>query len=760
MQTTIQQETPAVTPATLTLDTFFEHVRDSNPFAINRVVPSSSAKEDAPQVHEKQYTRLVELAYRVQKQHVGIGVMLWGEAGIGKSHLLARLGNWAGPDYKQAIFVYLANLQAQPELLPRSLLKCVVSILTRGRIDRFHETPLYRLVRAAVQHALPADNTRTPSMKDAETAYHRLIDDLCTQTPAYAAVVDRTAYQVLFRFFRSVYEVFRGRPDDGTAAAAVRWLAGDHLDPEEARNLGIPLGARREDPVALTDDDQIKRVLAALAQLAWYCRQPLIVCFDQADNLESEQLSALTRFLHALLDCAVNLLVITSGVRETVYRWASDGIIHKAAWDRLGQYEIELQRVSVQEARQIVQVRLELFQEPFFSLAPVKDLIQKDYLFPLGEKWVQEFLTGKIDLRPRDVISWASEGWRRQQGTLKELGGHVWLKHWESRMIGPIMPPPDLTLEEIQQRIDEKVALKLQEHKRQRQLTPETLPPDGDNLAGLLHTLLQRCSNVLAFDSLLGVERLVKPKYGQRPAYDLVLRQRFGPDGKEIRSGLLCLVVSNLTSMASYLRRLVQDTQAPNRLFLIMDERRLLTPATAGQQYLNQLHQRYSDQFWSVRLPFDQYAELEALQATVGLARSGDLEIELPGGRTRRVSEQEVVDSHHRQQRYLAHPLLRLLLTEGASPAPKVPVPDSNGRNGFVPDDKDLREFIMARLGLTMGSSSNELATHYQEYLRHKQVQVDLAVCKSRLEEAAKQLHQAGKLNATPHDDYLYLLSK
>jgi hypothetical protein len=66
----------------------------------------------------------------------------------------------------------------------------------------------------------------------------------------------------------------------------------------------------------------------------------------------------------------------------------------------------------------------------------------------------------------------------------------------------------------------------------------------------------------------------------------------------------------------------------------------------------------------------------------------------------------------------------------------------------------------MGRLAITMGASSNELAVQYQEYLSRKHVQLALEVCKSRVEEVARSLHQEGLINATPHDDYLYLLCK
>lgn len=766
----VEPTAPAST--TPTLDTFFEHVRYSNPFAINRIVPASPCKEDAKGVHQKPFGRVVELAGDAARLPAGVGVMLWGEPGIGKSHLLARLAHWAGPDHKHAIFISLLNLQAEPEQLPRSLLRCVLSILTLGRTRRLYETPLYRLVNAAVRHALQDDGGRACSWKEAETAYDRLVDDLCSQGLGQAAAFNRQVFAVLFHFFRSAY-LSRGYGGDGlTAALAIRWLSGDYLDFDEAKPLDLPAGPRYAEGVALADDLQIQYVLAALARMASYRQRPLILCFDQVESLQAEQFGALARFLHVLLDAANNLLVITAGERSTLIRWEADGVIPRATWERLALHEVELQRVTPIEARQIVQARLLPFQEPFMILEPIKERVSKDYLFPLGEKWAEELLAERMDVRPRDVINWAREGWRRQQEAIKQEGGPLWLENWETSQ-SVEDTPHEPSAEELQALIDAKVELKLQEHKRQRQLEPQTLPPDGDNLAGLLHALLQRCLGTAPFPSLLKLERLVRPKYGQRPPYDLVLQQRFGPDDKEMRSGLLCLVVSNRTSMSAFLRRLVQDTQPPERLVLITEERRPLTPATAGREYLEKLQQRHGDRFVRVDLTFDQYAELDALQATVGLAKSGDLEIELPAGRSRRVAEMEVVASHLRQQRYSRHPLLKVLLDPEQKPTPThqpldEPVPPALSpvpargpiENGSQLDIQDLRQFIMGRLAITMGASSNELAVQYQEYLARKDVKLELEMCKARLEEVARGLHQEEHLNATPHDDYLYLLSK
>jgi hypothetical protein len=639
-------------------DDFFEQVRSTNPFDVNRVVPSTTAAADADAVHARPFGQLLELASQARQQPTGVGALVWGEAGIGKSHLLARLGRWAGPEHKHALFVYLANLQAAPEQLPRSVLRCVVAVLTRGRESRLYDTPLYRLVNATLRHALQYDGSRTPTWREVEDAYRDLLDDLAGRTVAGAAVVDRPAYAVLYRFFRSAYQAREGN-DDGLAALAVRWLAGDALDPEEAHALGLPAG-RRSDALAAADDEEVKRILVALAELARYRRQPLILCFDQVDNLEPQQFAALARFLHALLDSAANVLVITAGLQDTLRRWLLDGMVQESTWHRLAQYELMLQRVSVPEAEQIVRARLHAFTEPFRTVPAVDELVRRDPLFPLGEAWFRERLADRVEVRPRDVINWAREGWRQEQDLLEQAGGEAWLEGWGTRR--PTAPRPLPAATAIETLIDEKIALRLQEHQERRQLEPHTLPPDGENLAGLVEATLRGWLHACGRAAHARVERLARPRRGPRPPYDLLLRRKDGPGSADVRTGVLCLVETNRVTMAASLRRLVQDPEPPDHLVLVTDARRPLDPGAVGRDHLAEVRRRPGRTFAHVELTPDQYAALDALQAVVGEARSGDLEIDLPGGGSRRVSEREVIDSYQRRQRYLGHPLLRVLL--------------------------------------------------------------------------------------------------
>lgn len=644
------------------LQPFFARMASSNPFTDNRSSGPIAGDIDVADIHAKQFERLVALAREAHDERRGLGAMLWGEAGIGKSHLLARFARWADQELN-ACLVYLHNLQARPEHLPRSLLRSVLSILTRGQVDRFRATTLYRLANAFMREALEYDPAREYTWEDLQSAYGRLVDRLSAAEPWRAAQVDRTVYDVVLSFFRSAYLEPEGEDDGRVARLAVRWLGGDTLDPGEARLLTLPPSRHPDGPVALADDEQIKHVLLALCRMAASRGQPFVVCFDQVDNLDRDQAASLARFLAALLDSSSNLLVVISGIQATLLQWRGQKVIQDSAWDRLAQFEIGLQRMSVAEGREIVAARLRRFLGPDAGHVDVKRRRDADPFFPLGNSWAREFLQDKIEIRPRDILSWAREGWRREQVALGKAGGPIWLAGWGSG--GPAQPSThSWTPDQIQVAIDIQVAEKFAQLKAQRQAAPHALPPSATELAGLVAALLEQSMPPDLAGNGVRVEHLPAPRKGKRPPYDLLVHHCGSPASEERYSGLLFLATESANAVTAALARLIDDTDPPPRAFLITDQRMPLPLGPIGKEYYEELCQRGSQHFRHLELTFAQYVELDALQATVGLARCGDLEIDLPGGWSRAVSPEEVVASQRRQRRYLATPLLKELLTD------------------------------------------------------------------------------------------------
>jgi hypothetical protein len=735
--------TPRIAPG---LDSYFAAVRDTNPFAANRVTEPSAYDVDVPAIHAASFARLVDLAARSMNAPTGTGVALLGGAGVGKSHLLSRLYRWANEPAAEggtrACYVYLHNVLADPERLPRYVLKYVVSRLSNGGHGALFETPLFRFLDRAIRHAMAASGVTVDKIEDhLRQAVDAYLEHFARSPEA------RATYVTLLQFWRFA------RPDKADdprrrllAGAALAWLSGDEVDPTLAAQLGFKVN--EQDPVMLGDDQEVQQVLRALVDLAHVSRQPFVLCIDQFENLDPDKIKPFSRFLHAMLDRASNLMVITSGVKQTLLEYKDERIIPEAAWDRIAQYTVELNRITAADARKILEARLERFHDPFVELEEVRLHVHRDTLYPLGRAWLEKRLADGLEFRARDILNWARDAWEDEQGRLSRNGGHDWVNGWphsgNGDDPGPVPPVPDLNA-----LIDAAVDRKIEEQIAQHRLQPGSLPPDAGNLAGLVESLLGECAGDALPYTFRGVER-AKKKGAKLPPYDLLVHENRDPDGRAVKTGVAFVTNVGLSATASLRRLLADDTAIDHRILVTDQERRPLKVGAQGADTYRALERLGPAKFEHLKLNFEQYARLDALQGVIGMARSGDLEIESPRGTTRPVTEAEVIASHHRRDRFRQHPLLRPLLTE--EPPIEPDLVETKKQLQIEP----VRQYIMAQLAWRMGSTAQALAKGFIEQMPEPNASLDHVA--AQFKEIARGMHTDGLVHATPHDNDLFLL--
>src|SRR5688500_3394570 len=130
-----------------TFERFLEAVRGTNPFRSTRVTDPARSEGDVGTIHQVQFDKLTRAVELVGKEPVATGVLLLGAAGVGKSHLLARLFQWSTED--RATVVYLHNILASPERMFRYVLNATISDLASHR-GAFAESRLYQLITRAL----------------------------------------------------------------------------------------------------------------------------------------------------------------------------------------------------------------------------------------------------------------------------------------------------------------------------------------------------------------------------------------------------------------------------------------------------------------------------------------------------------------------------------------------------------------------------------------------------------------------------------
>ena len=657
-----------MSPSALTLEMFAEHVRYTNPFDENRVTQTDSLTSDIPQIHADAFDELTSRAKKAaQSKEMGCGVVVTGSPGVGKSHLLARFGDWARKE--KYPFVYLLNLQAGPNDILRTILRTSISILTKGMTKSPGQTRLYRLVSATLNHALAAQGINQQV-------------DLPTAHEAYKVILtrlkgDASIYNVLWLLFDDVLHQTRGHRPNGRADLAKRWLSGGYLDPDEARQLDLKVSAVSDDGCSL-DVEQMKEVLRAL-------------CID-ADA-----------------------------------------------------------------ARLMIQDRLQQSFARFDSLTEVCEQRQRDPLFPLGKVWARQTLFDisgeqKSDLRPRTIINQAGLGWDQQSRELQKQGVADWLHSW-SENGRDSLKALDVNDVDIIQLIDAKVSAKIEEHRQSRMLRPEELPVDAGNVVGLLTTLLNICGKAGSpfrteqYGRFGGIV-VSSAKSRKKPAFQLVV-EHFpdAPQGIRRTIGVTVADASSGLVATNMLKRILAEFEGPNgpdRAILIVDDREPLQLAGAGQSCLEKL-KSLNSRFSIEILGFEQYATLDAFEAVVGLARSGDLEVVLPDGISRPIHETEVYESNHRNQHYLEPSVLCQLL--GKCTHTEIP-------NWAGVDLQRVLEATYAQLAMNIGLTTLQLASWWMEHQIPKPDVSHHAAVHNMFKEVVLKLHAEGKVFATALNDY------
>ena len=133
----------------VTAEDFARHVQRTNPFTQDRVTQVQINQADVGSIHEKAFKKLVKRIDEVRSSNNATGIFLTGAAGVGKSHVLARLFRWAREEGKATV-VYLHNILASPERTGRYLLHATVNELAGYRPANFAQSELYALINLAI----------------------------------------------------------------------------------------------------------------------------------------------------------------------------------------------------------------------------------------------------------------------------------------------------------------------------------------------------------------------------------------------------------------------------------------------------------------------------------------------------------------------------------------------------------------------------------------------------------------------------------
>jgi type II secretory pathway predicted ATPase ExeA len=491
-------------------------------------------------------------------------ILIFGPAGSGKTHLLARLQ---------------AHLLATAEAAPDGALRCVfvsVKLQTNAAL-------LWQLVR----RRLASDLLRK---QQGLTQLQRLLAHQLAAARGYTPTYWVRALRVLpsadgdslSEYFSEVAErlelgrdlcvVLEHLVSNRFVMDAKAWLAGDSLPESALARLGLG-------PDEVEDrEEAARRLVTALCRLAGETL-PIVFCFDQIEALQTspDDRDALFRFgrMAADLSEADDNVLLISCIQSAFVDLLSTSV-RDADRDRIFKRRALLEPLTSEQVEALVRQRLESAE----ALRAVRAAHPGARLYPFDEAFVAA-LARTSPCIPRKVIAAAAVAFEKLQR-------------------GDVSPPP----------------------------APLPADPGGfltDTFAARRAAALARGKPEESHDTLLhGLPLLYRlrgsPASAQRvPGVDLVLQA-----GKT-QLGVAVCNEENMKSLAARLRALAQGGAALSGLSLriVRDPRLAITKAAKKtHEYLAELEKRGAR---VVQPSVEALAALEALRSLLSDARAGDL---------------------------------------------------------------------------------------------------------------------------------------
>jgi len=291
-----------------------------NPF-LGSVVsdPWKPAQVDVPEIHAEAFQECCRAISSVEKTHRSTSIIIHGEAGSGKTHLMARLRSYLVG--LPAVFISVP-LQTAPQMLWRHLRRFLVDDLLRP--GDYNQTQFSKITDLRL-NTYPQDATGWLSQVQMD-------HDLC-----------------------NVLTLFLGNEYRRETRA---WLRGDSLSEADLVKLNLSSDSREEgDP-----EDKSRRIVLSLCNF-FGSDISLVFCFDQIEALQNRPeekigLFAFGKMIRALHDGTDNALLISS--MQSSFVDSLKNSVDKADKDRLDSFASRtLQPLTYHQALVLISARLE-----------------------------------------------------------------------------------------------------------------------------------------------------------------------------------------------------------------------------------------------------------------------------------------------------------------------------------------------------------------------------------------------------------------
>lgn len=550
-----------------------------NPFRDGIVAdPWRNQQSDVPDIHHAVFQRCLDGLAHVRQQRSSAGLLIHGEAGSGKTHLLSRLRATLTPkaptatDREETLFVWV-RLQTSPRMIWRTMRRTLVNDWFRpvaGTRSQFDRILSHRLAEIRV-----AEGDLEPWIEFMQENHP---EDLSSLIDQIATSLDLD---------RNTAVAFEHLAFDRHRRDLRAWLSGDSLPESSLEKLNLT----QEEGTDEEREEESQRVVTMLCRLAGKSL-PIVIGLDQVEALQlsprdPDALYAFGKLISTLHDNTDNTLIISCVQSAFVSEFKDHA--RSADYDRtasLGAFTLDT--LNPTQANALIASRLESAATSAESNGDTH--ADRSATWPLSEAEFDSLFTQDRPLTPRRLLAICADRYEFPRSGDLEVA------------LPSMLPPVDPV-----RRIASFLEQKWDEHyrKRSEQNRPEQTEEIIRHGFPILNQLYHPDRRLVTDEQLQDVSLI----------FEVGLA----------RVGLALCAQSNMNSLVGRLKRLKTQlaTRRIQRLVLIRDQR---LPISAGAKAARTNLEDLESQGATVLYPpVEDLVAIDTLRDLISDAKSGDL---------------------------------------------------------------------------------------------------------------------------------------
>ena len=316
-----------------------QRLRENNPFAsLSSPFPWENTNPDIAQLNRDTSEEIEQLIRQKRREpSVPLAGLILGEIGYGKTHMMMRILRRLRNNSQPALFAAVKAFRNPKGVMQHMLSEIFINLKLTHSGGRSQFDMLAEGIVNAYKERRMNDGFDDISSLDMRKYLARDIPRL-----------DRNFLKCILMYINT--------DDEFVRADILEWIC-DRLDDETSESLGLPF----KDTSSMTEErreELAEKNLLSLGLVMGYAKMPMIVCFDQLDNMKSPELIGAWGEVVALLMNDLSGVLPLCFLKAATWEDNFRPVLDAAVVQRIEHMKMEMKGCTSQQARQLIHEKI------------------------------------------------------------------------------------------------------------------------------------------------------------------------------------------------------------------------------------------------------------------------------------------------------------------------------------------------------------------------------------------------------------------